>query len=52
MEKDLEKEKVLAFKELKRRDQRAQEAIEGLQEASQQAARREREALELSNSVT
>eukprot|EP00063_Salmo_salar_P003750 XP_013978585.1 PREDICTED: coiled-coil domain-containing protein 18 isoform X2 [Salmo salar] len=52
LEKDLEKEKVLAFKELKRRDQRAQEAIEGLQEASQQAARHEREALELSNSVT
>ncbi|XP_071011242.1 coiled-coil domain-containing protein 18-like [Oncorhynchus clarkii lewisi] len=52
LEKDLEKEKVLAFKELKRRDQRAQEAIEGLQEASQQAARHEREALQLSNSVT
>uniref|UniRef100_A0A673W4I8 Coiled-coil domain containing 18 n=1 Tax=Salmo trutta TaxID=8032 RepID=A0A673W4I8_SALTR len=52
LEKDLEKEKVLAFKELKRRDHRAQEAIEGLQEASQQAARREREALQLSNSVT
>ncbi|CAB1324069.1 unnamed protein product [Coregonus sp. 'balchen'] len=52
LEKELEKEKALASKELKRREQRAQEAIEELQEASQQAERHEREALQLSSSVT